>query len=791
MAYQASREGGNADLERQRNNANNTNNVRNAADVAIASKNPYGVAAGAAVKGLDKATGGKASEAMGRAMTRANDVLPMGNHFQNASNRLSESGLSNRAGQLANVKNRANSGGATPNQAARANHSGGESDSSLPSSSLERKQNVPNRGTSSTGADANASSESKDDKPRRGFGGSESSERRDSLDANMDGEEEQKGKGFFGFAIGTIAKMLIITIAPMFLVAFLMVAIIGGVSGLFTEYEDAVGISEASGDDTGGISFEASSQEQQDFYDRVNDLKLKYQANGKTIDSLKVVSVIHVLNSHGAGISYSDLNEGAIAEIANSMFDGNVYNETTFRNNLKNFIIPKYVKNVSPGERDQIVDDIFDYIDGYNNMIGRNSGTSDATCLGNGTCTYDVKGFYINGKGNVSKALQISDLYVRLMQCGVGDGHNYGGTFGKPLEGESLVPFEKYILGVAYQEIGPNSPAEAIKAQMIAARSYILARHVDMGGWRTLKQESDGKWVIQVASCTQDQVYCDPDQGCSSNDGQWGQVHSGLNHNTGFSRGALAQNSPLRTYAQQTSGEVLVNAQGYIVYSGYTQDEQNKFIALANSGLSYKQILLQVYNQGARNYGAKNIEKSSCGNSTNCSSIPSGEYSNWKQIQGPWIGTPMGNSGKTLQQIGCLVTSVSMLIAKSGVPTTINDFNPGNFVNFLNANNGFADGGNFLWETAEMVAPSFKYQGNEYLLGMSKQEKLKRITEIVNTPGIYAVAEVMGNTGQHWVAIDSVSGESIKMMDPGSYATDMWTEYNWANTSMISYYKVG
>ena len=34
------------------------------------------------------------------------------------------------------------------------------------------------------------------------------------------------------------------------------------------------------------------------------------------------------------------------------------------------------------------------------------------------------------------------------MQCGSGNGHNYGGTFGQPLEGEELVPFEKYILGV-------------------------------------------------------------------------------------------------------------------------------------------------------------------------------------------------------------------------------------------------------------------------------------------------------------------------------------------------------
>lgn len=144
---------------------------------------------------------------------------------------------------------------------------------------------------------------------------------------------------------------------------------------------------------------------------------------------------------------------------------------------------------------------------------------------------------------------------------------------------------------------------------MVAARSYILARHADMGGWRTLKQESSGKWVLQVAACTQDQVYCDPDQGCSSNDGQWGQVHSGLNHGSGFKRAAMASDSPLRTYANETAGEVLVNNQGYIIYSGYLQTEQNKFISLAKSGMNYKQILLQVYNQGSRNYGATSIQK--------------------------------------------------------------------------------------------------------------------------------------------------------------------------------------
>ena len=59
MAYEANRD--DRDYETARADANNANTIRNAADVAIASKNPYAMAAGAAVKGLDAVSGGKAS----------------------------------------------------------------------------------------------------------------------------------------------------------------------------------------------------------------------------------------------------------------------------------------------------------------------------------------------------------------------------------------------------------------------------------------------------------------------------------------------------------------------------------------------------------------------------------------------------------------------------------------------------------------------------------------------------------------------------------------------------------
>ena len=53
------------------------------------------------------------------------------------------------------------------------------------------------------------------------------------------------------------------------------------------------------------------------------------------------------------------------------------------------------------------------------------------------------------------------------------------------------------------------------------------------------------------------------------------------------------------------------------------------------------------------------------------------------------------------------------------------------------------------------------------------------------------MAEVKGATSraEHWVAIESVDGDTIRMMDPGSKATDMWAEYPWQKTSQLSIFR--
>ena len=133
-----------------------------------------------------------------------------------------------------------------------------------------------------------------------------------------------------------------------------------------------------------------------------------------------------------------------------------------------------------------------------------------------------------------------------------------------------------------------------------------------------------------------------------------------------------------------------------------------------------------------------------------------------------------------------------MLVAKSGQPTTITgDFNPGTFVQALNRLGGFTGNGSLNWGTVTSIVPSFKYMGRVVVEGLSKEAKLSKLQELLSNKNNYVVAEVKGNTGQHWVAIDGISNGSVVMMDPGSPATDLWAQYDWRNTSQFNYYTIG
>lgn len=747
------------EAQKARTDANNAKAVKAAANVAANSGNPYAAAVGKGIQAVDKVTGGKGSQIVGKGLTKANQIAPGGRTAQNALNAAGDSGATDMANDALAAKN-----GEKENN----NEKGGPQSS--PSSDNKKNEN----GSSRSDRFKNARDKVKDFLSEK--------------DEEESGEEEEKdtlhevaAKGFK--AIAAAAMPMIISAAPIILVIMIVLLIVGGA---ISAYEDGVGTSSTTGGNTGGVEYSTNDLERQEFYNRVAQVQAKYQENGKYIEPLYITAVFTSLKSIGAVTNYDDMTTSKMEQVADYMFNEGIYDEDYFKSNLANKLFPSYKSGLSSEAYLSLADEVFKYVEDYKSLVGEEKNT----CVAGDSCTYDIKGFQLNQSKSSSQNIKASDIYVRLMQCG----GTWGGTAGQPLEGEDLVPFEKYVLGAAYAEMGDISMTKnfenKIKTQFVVARSFTLARHADVGGWRSLKQEN-GKWILQIGNCTRDQLYCDPDRGCSKSKSSNFHLYSGTGKMAGTYKGALKENHPYRKLAQEAQGETLVNNKGYIIQAGFKMAENRKYTSLANSGYDYKQILLSVYNSGNKSFGAASIYKADCGGTGSSCSTYNSESAAWKQKDPKWSNIRMGTSNKTIGQIGCLATSIAIQISRSGVKTNVTgEFNPGTFVEYINKINGF-DGGDFIWSSATKVAPKFIYQNNVSLKGMDKSQKYDTIKSIITQPDVYAVCEVYGDRGQHWVALEGVEGGNFKIMDPGSNTTVLWgKDYFWNDTSRIVYYKV-
>ena len=167
-----------------------------------------------------------------------------------------------------------------------------------------------------------------------------------------------------------------------------------------------------------------------------------------------------------------------------------------------------------------------------------------------------------------------------------------------------------------------------------------------------------------------------------------------------------------------------------------------------------------------------------------------GDFINWRQAGQSWSNIRIGNTNSTIGNIGCLVTSIAILIEKSGANTTIVPFNPGTFVEALNNNGGFDEKGNLYYAPINKVVPNFRYIGNVNLRGKTRAEKLESIKQYLNL-GFHLTIEVKGATpgNQHWVAILGVYGNNVNIVDPASDKTDLWSAYEWSKSSQFNYFK--
>lgn len=152
--------------------------------------------------------------------------------------------------------------------------------------------------------------------------------------------------------------------------------------------------------------------------------------------------------------------------------------------------------------------------------------------------------------------------------------------------------------------------------------------------------------------------------------------------------------------------------------------------------------------------------------------ISDNAYKSWKQYGETWSSMTLGSSGETVARSGCAVTSAAILMVKSG-SVTDDSFTPATLVSFLSANGGFSSSGGINWNKLTNYAPSFVYCGKSALSG-TQQQKAEKMQSLIDQ-GYYLEAVV--KNGGHFVAVDSVNGSDVTMMDPGSKSTSLFSKY--------------
>lgn len=167
-------------------------------------------------------------------------------------------------------------------------------------------------------------------------------------------------------------------------------------------------------------------------------------------------------------------------------------------------------------------------------------------------------------------------------------------------------------------------------------------------------------------------------------------------------------------------------------------------------------------------------------------SAATGEYLTWKQSDPRWADIRLGGSWETIRQSGCAVTSVAMLLVKSGNfdETTIN---PGTLCEFLTNNGGLDRSACIYWGKVSQLCPSFTFEGTGLLYGTTAEEKAAEYKSYLDQ-GYYLVADV--KYSGHWVAIDRVENGVVYSIDPAAGTSNvLFDQYNFRGCTCVKLFK--
>lgn len=140
----------------------------------------------------------------------------------------------------------------------------------------------------------------------------------------------------------------------------------------------------------------------------------------------------------------------------------------------------------------------------------------------------------------------------------------------------------------------------------------------------------------------------------------------------------------------------------------------------------------------------------------------------WKQYDAKWGSQIMGTS--TIKQVGCLMTSVSILLKITGL--TNDSFNPSVLNSYLKSHGGYS-GDLFIWASTNGYVSGWKHEGSVTLSG-TNSTKMSKIKSLIQK-GYYVTVCV--KNGGHWVAVTGYDDNDIIMSDPASNSTGLFNKY--------------
>lgn len=446
---------------------------------------------------------------------------------------------------------------------------------------------------------------------------------------------------------------------------------------------------------------------------------------------------------------------------------------------------------------------VFDY---YRELMPNNDRNSSLTIKKIEQIVKDIYLYYADIKDYMDESSWVSGISCDAVMVTRDDNASSFGNVDDTINGQLYLPIEDYVLGVMLAEVGADGYSKInnsddlmnyYKAMAVTIRSYTLGKS---GGCLKGMPDSNNNQIYDDPSFYENTLYYDLVKDAVTltsgevilyNDNVFTSLYDydkGKNDTTicdsnycYISYVKMPSNSVSKTKfpVEWKSSSISGSIKGLSTYGA---------MYLASVGKSYEEIIKTFYSDDivlSSVYGVPyNYEVD-------------GDYPTWKQTDLRWSSIVIGhrNNGglienRTVGQIGCTMTAISIQIARSGT-ATVGPINPGTFAKACLAAGGFAYNGGISFSCPQnSIAPNFEYAGQKYIFGTA-QEKASFLQELINDNyyvilGVKHYVNASGNHDYgHWVALDKVVGSDIYIFDPGYYATNLYDKYTKDNNPKV------